>query len=127
LTPTSGTPPSGGEEGPEPGLRNPARAAQETLHTPASATVALSQEAVCVATTGRIRRTSTGTLGGELAIYERNQWTDGEIGPREIAESLHGDVPGDGWHEPCPSPSSSDSRASGEEIWEAGSMASRER
>jgi transposase len=60
LTPTSGNPPSGGEEGAEPGLLNPARAAQDTLHTPASATVALSQEAVCVATTGRIRRSLSG-------------------------------------------------------------------
>ena len=38
---------SGGEEGADPGLRNPARAGQAPLHTPASATVALSQEAVC--------------------------------------------------------------------------------
>ena len=41
--------------------RNPASAAQETLHTPASTTVALSQEAVCVATTDRIRPTLSGT------------------------------------------------------------------
>src|SRR5215203_1501254 len=60
LTPTSGSPPSGAEKGAEPHLLNPASAAQETLHTPASATVALSQEAVCVATTSRIRRPASG-------------------------------------------------------------------
>src|SRR5215218_5700631 len=38
LTPTSGNPPSGGEEGPEPQTRNPASAAQETPYTPASTT-----------------------------------------------------------------------------------------
>src|SRR5918994_4002995 len=47
LTPTSGNPPSGGEEGPEPKTPNPAGAAQQTPCTPAPATVALSQEAVC--------------------------------------------------------------------------------
>src|SRR5215203_1251486 len=47
LTPTSGNPPSGGEEGPEPKTPNPAGAAQQTPYTPAPATVALSQEAVC--------------------------------------------------------------------------------
>src|SRR4030095_2449022 len=62
LTPTSGSPPSGGEEGAEAHLLNPASAAQETLHTPASATVALSQEAVCVATTSRIRRSACGKV-----------------------------------------------------------------
>jgi hypothetical protein len=36
---------------------------RETLHTPSSATVALSQEAVCVATTGRIRRRLIGHQG----------------------------------------------------------------
>src|SRR5215218_8877407 len=35
LTPTSGNPASGGEEGPEPQARNPASAAQETPYTPA--------------------------------------------------------------------------------------------
>src|SRR5215216_761813 len=62
LTPTSGSPPSGAEKGAEPHLLNPASAAQETLHTPASATVALSQEAVCVATTSRIRRPACGRV-----------------------------------------------------------------
>ena len=47
MTPTSGNPPSGGEEGPEPQTRNPAGAAQETPYTPASTTVALSQQALC--------------------------------------------------------------------------------
>jgi hypothetical protein len=39
----------------------PCQGTQETLHTPPSATVALSQEAVCVATTGRIRRSAFDT------------------------------------------------------------------
>ena len=47
MTPTSGNPPSGGEEGPEPHPRKPAGAAQQTPYIPASTTVALSQEAVC--------------------------------------------------------------------------------
>src|SRR4029453_14897958 len=71
LTPTSGSPPSGGEEGAEAHLLTPASAAQETLHTPASATVALSQEAVCVATTSRIRRPLTGHLGDDPVTRRR--------------------------------------------------------
>jgi hypothetical protein len=47
LTPTSGNPPSGGEEGPEPQTRYPAGAAQQTPYTPASTTVAPAQEALC--------------------------------------------------------------------------------
>ena len=47
MTPTSGNPPSGGEDGPEPQTRNPAGAPQQTPYTPASTTVALSQEALC--------------------------------------------------------------------------------
>jgi hypothetical protein len=47
LTPASGNPPSGGEEGPGPQTRNRAGAAPETPYTPASTTVALSQEAIC--------------------------------------------------------------------------------
>ena len=60
LTPTSGGPPSGGEEGAKACLLNPASAARKTLDTAASANVALSQEAVCVATTTRIRRSAYG-------------------------------------------------------------------
>ena len=62
MTPTSGNPPSGGEEGPKPQTRNPAGAAQQTPYRLASTTVALSQEAVCVATTGRIRRPANGLV-----------------------------------------------------------------
>ena len=70
---TTNYPPSGGQEGPEPQARNPAGAAQETPYTPASTTVALSQEAVCVATTGRIRRTSTG-IEIWLVTARRQPW-----------------------------------------------------
>src|SRR5215207_11470925 len=76
LTPTSGSPPSGAEKGAEPHLLNPASAAQETLHTPASATVAPSQEAVRVATTSRIRPSSCGNWDCRLSARHRSPLTD---------------------------------------------------
>ena len=73
MTPTSGGPPSGGEEGTEACLLNPASTTPETLDTPTSANVALSQETVCVATTSRIRRSPYGVivLGsvGPMVVY----------------------------------------------------------
>lgn len=36
---------------------------------------------------------------GTLRIYTRNQWDDGEIDPDEVAESIDGDVPANGWKE----------------------------
>jgi hypothetical protein len=50
----------GVKRGSEPHLRDRASAVQETLHTSASTTVAISHEALCVATTGRICRSSPG-------------------------------------------------------------------
>ena len=67
-------------EGAEACLLNPASAAPETLDTPASSNVALSQEAVCVATTSRIRRTLTATcairIRGWLRQVERPRRED---------------------------------------------------
>ena len=39
------------------------------------------------------------TSGSELALYARNQWTDDEIDPREVVQSIDGDVPAADRHE----------------------------
>lgn len=40
-----------------------------------------------------------GREDGKLCIFARSQWADGEIDPREVAESIDGDVPASGWKE----------------------------
>ncbi|RIJ70567.1 hypothetical protein D1871_18445 [Nakamurella silvestris] len=39
------------------------------------------------------------TSGGELAVYPRNQWADGEIDADVVAGTIDGDVPADGWRQ----------------------------
>src|SRR5918995_1161539 len=72
LTPTSGNPPSGGEEGPEPKTPNPAGAAQQTPYTPAQPPWHYRRKPY-VATTGRIRRPACGLRRTPLAAWQPAQ------------------------------------------------------
>jgi hypothetical protein len=72
LTPTSGSPPSGGEEGPEPQTRNPCPTQLSRRHTHQLQPPWHYRRKPCVATTGRIRRPACGHAGENLDLRRRS-------------------------------------------------------